>query len=60
MIESPFDICACGCDREDHDRSGCREPHAPSRCTAFRLCATADEIQQGYDEWSSQHCEREV
>lgn len=49
---SPYDICACGHDREEHSGAGlCTEYHAPKPCTSFRLCATAEDIQAGYAEW---------
>lgn len=56
-MPSPFDICACGHDREEHDANGCREYHAPTRCTAFRLSCTAAEMQESMDAWSAE-CQR--
>lgn len=50
----PFDICACGHDREEHSPEGvCSEYHAPKPCTSFRLACTAADMAESEAEWQA-------
>jgi hypothetical protein len=51
----PLDICACGCNREDHPNGGrcIGFEHRPRPCMSFRLAATAEDIAEGFAEWSA-------
>lgn len=41
----PLDVCACGCNRNEHDEAGrCSYEHEPSPCTSFRLSCTAADM----------------
>jgi hypothetical protein len=56
---SPGDICKCGDSRAEHEMIGPREFWARSNCVSFRLCVTAEEMAEAYDEWVSVCRERE-
>lgn len=53
QIQSPLDICSCGCNREDHPGGGpCQGPYAcrPDGCSGFRLAMGAGEFCDLFDE----------
>jgi len=55
----PGDICKCGNSLAEHEMIGPREFWARTNCTAFRLCVTAEEMSEAYDEWEALCGERE-
>lgn len=50
----PLDICACGCNREDHPEGGKCTFGWPGRCKckSFRLACTAADMAEAYAEYS--------
>ncbi len=49
----PGDICKCGDSLAEHEMIGPREFPASMSCTTFRLCVTAEEMTEAYDEWAA-------